>query len=51
MDGASNNSLAGEMLEIPHDLPDYPGTCSACIYKQKQLALSLFLYPAFSYMH
>jgi hypothetical protein len=28
MDGASNNSLAGEMLEGPHDLPDYP----QCLY-------------------
>jgi hypothetical protein len=27
-DGASNNSLAGKMLEGPHDLPDYP----QCLY-------------------
>jgi hypothetical protein len=24
MDGASNNSLAGKVLESPHDLLDYP---------------------------
>jgi hypothetical protein len=54
MVGASNNSLAGEVLESPHGLPDYPQCMYIYIYKHKtikQLALSLFLFPACSYMH